>query len=126
MHLYASQAYAKGDYHAALDHFTAAIKIEPSNVAARNNRALSYLKLNMYAEAAVDCDVVLKADCNNVKALLRRAAAFEGLGRQHEAVGDLQFVLRLQPNNADAKEKLAALSRQSAENAGVDIGENVS
>lgn len=117
---HALQAFAKGDYHSALDHFTAAIKLDPSNIAARNNRALAYLKLSKHQEAAADCSSVLEAEGGNVKALLRRAAAYEGLEKHHEAVGDLQAALKLQPNNADAKTRLAAIAQRLAASAGID------
>ena len=106
------QALAKGDWQSALEHYTAAIKLDPSNVAARNNRALTYLKLKKYEEAAADCSNVLSSDSSNVKALLRRATAFEGLDFRQTALEDLQQVLKIEPNNADAKSKVAALEKQ--------------
>lgn len=104
-----SQAFAKGDWQAALEQFTASLKLDSANIAARNNRALTYLKLEMFSEAAADCSSVLAADSSNVKALLRRAAAHEGLGQQQEALADLLQALQLQPQNAEAKARLAVL-----------------
>lgn len=104
------QAVARGDWQAALEHFTAALKLDAANIAARNNRALSYLKLHKFNEAAADCSGVLQADANNVKALLRRAAAYEGLSQHQRAAQDLKQVLVLQPHNAEAKSRLAVLT----------------
>jgi tetratricopeptide (TPR) repeat protein len=103
------QAFARGDWQAALEQFTAALKLDPQNLAARNNRALTYLKMNMFSEAAADCSGVLAADSKNVKALLRRAAAAEGLGQQQQALEDLRQVLKLQSQNVEAKAKIAVL-----------------
>ncbi|WIA13116.1 hypothetical protein OEZ85_006714 [Tetradesmus obliquus] len=104
-----NEAFAKGDWQAALEQFTASLKLDSANIAARNNRALTYLKLEMFSEAAADCSSVLAADSSNVKALLRRAAAHEGLGQQQEALADLLQALQLQPQNAEAKARLAVL-----------------
>jgi stress-induced-phosphoprotein 1 len=103
------QAYKKRDYATALEHYTAAIKLDPDNVAARNNRSMAYLALNMFKEAAADTSAVLQADPTNVKALLRQAAAHEGLGQQQEAAADWRRVLELEPKNADAQQRLAKL-----------------
>jgi tetratricopeptide (TPR) repeat protein len=103
------QAFARGDWQTALEQFTAALKLDPANIAARNNRALTYLKLQKFSEAAADCSSVLAADSKNVKALLRRAAANEGLGQQQQALDDLQQALQLQPQNAEAKARIAVL-----------------
>lgn len=109
------QALAKGDLQAALEHYSAALKLQPSYVAARNNRAMVYLRLQKYAEAAADCDGVLQADGSNVKALLRRAAARQALGDPQQLAGalaDLQQVLQLEPHNSDALARLPALQQQ--------------
>jgi tetratricopeptide (TPR) repeat protein len=112
------QAFARGDWQAALEQFTAALKLDSTNIAARNNRALTYLKLKMFSEAAADCSSLLQADSKNVKALLRRAAAYEALGQQQQALDDLQRVLQLQPQNAEAKARLAVLKPAVAAAAG--------
>lgn len=104
-----NEAYKKRDYATALEHYTAAIKLDPDNLAARNNRSMAYLALNMFTEAAADTSAVLQADPTNVKALLRQAAAHEGLGQQQEAVTDWRRVLELEPKNADAQQRLAKL-----------------
>ncbi|KAF6260615.1 hypothetical protein COO60DRAFT_1700224 [Scenedesmus sp. NREL 46B-D3] len=107
-------AFAQGDWQAALEQFTAALKLEPANTAARNNRALTYLRLKKFSEAAADCSSVLEADSNNVKALLRRAAANEELGQQRQALEDLRRALQLQPQNAEAKARVAVLESENA------------
>lgn len=99
-------AFKKGDWQAALEHYTAALKLEPGMVAARNNRALAYLKLGMAQQAIDDCTAVLEAEGDNIKALLRRAAAAQALGKLQEAEADLQRVLQLEPGNKDAEKEL--------------------
>lgn len=105
-----AQAYKKKDYQTALQHYTAAIKLDHSNIAALNNRAVTYLALNMHTEAAADTAAVLAAQPDNVKALLRHAAACEALGRGQEATADCKKVLQLEPQNAEAKQRLGRLA----------------
>jgi tetratricopeptide (TPR) repeat protein len=99
-------AFKKGDWQAALDHYTAALKLEPGMVAARNNRSLAYLKLGMAQQALDDCTAVLETEGDNIKALLRHAAAAQALGKLQEAETDLERVLQLQPGNKDAEKEL--------------------
>jgi tetratricopeptide (TPR) repeat protein len=106
-----AQAFAKGDWQLALEHYTAALRLEPSNSAAQNNRAMAYLKINRFADAAADCTAVLQTSPSNVKALLRRATAFQSMGQLQEAVADLRQVLHLEANNADAASRLAAIEK---------------
>jgi tetratricopeptide (TPR) repeat protein len=103
------QAYKKCDHATALQHYTAAIKLDPANTAARNNRAMAYLALDMFKEAAADTSEVLQAEPNNVKALLRRAAANEGLGAAQQAAVDCKRALELEPNNGTAQLQLGRL-----------------
>jgi tetratricopeptide (TPR) repeat protein len=104
-------AFKKGDWHAALDCYSAALKLDSQLLPARNNRAMVYLKLGKLEEASRDCDAVVAADASNVKALLRRAVAAEGLGRTDAAIEDLQRVLQLEPENREAREKLQSLGQ---------------
>ncbi|KAF8067377.1 Spag1 [Scenedesmus sp. PABB004] len=107
-------ALRRGDLQAALEHFTASVRLDPAATAARNNRSLVYLKLSMFAEAAADAGAVLAAEPGNVKALLRRAAAREGLGDAAAAAADLRAALAAEPRNADATARLAALEAAAA------------
>ena len=107
-------AFKKGDWQTALDSYSAALKLNPGMLPARNNRAMVYLKLGMWEEALRDCDTVVTAEASNVKALLRRAAAAEGLGRTDASVRDLQRVLELEPGNREAQEKLQSTQFEDA------------
>lgn len=53
-------AFKKGDWRAAIDLYTAAVKLDSSMVAALNNRALAYLKLGMSQQAEEDASKVLQ------------------------------------------------------------------
>lgn len=118
----------------ALDKYTAAISLDPTNVPAFNNRAQACLKLGRLANAERDASKVLELegndeccvqaanqyvmpDCclgwvcqtpaNNIKAFFRRAQARASMGSAHlePALQDLNMLLRLEPNNSAAKEE---------------------
>lgn len=69
--------FKSGDYELALQCFTQSILCK-ATITNLSNRALTYLKLNHYSEALLDCDRVLSLDDRNLKALLRKAQALEG------------------------------------------------
>lgn len=102
-------AVARGDWSAAAEEYTGALKLDPGLVAARNNRALALLKLGRHEESEADCCAVLEAEPSNIKALLRRAAARAALGRREDAATDLRRVAELQPNNKEAAAQLQDL-----------------
>lgn len=67
-------------YVQAVQQYSKALEADPQLMAARNNRALSYLKLQQHNAAEADASAVLQAEPRNVKALLRRGdARFVGL-----------------------------------------------
>lgn len=112
IHCCLHQAFKKGDLQSALEHYTAAAKLDSSNTAARNNRALVYHNMGKFAEAVADCSAVLEAEPRNVKALLRRAAAYDGLGQCDDAVRDLQAAVQLEPHNTEAQKRLATMQQK--------------
>lgn len=101
--------FARQDWTAALDHYSRAIQHDDMLLAARNNRAMTYLKLHNWEAARHDTDTLLELQPGNVKALMRRAAALQGLGRGEEAKVDLLKVMELEPHNKEAKQQLNGL-----------------
>lgn len=95
----------------AVDHYSRALQLDPQLLAARNNRAMCWLKVGRNTEAVEDCNSVLSADACNVKALLRRGAARQALAQETEAIEDFRRVVQLQPGNKEAESKLLALQK---------------
>jgi tetratricopeptide (TPR) repeat protein len=67
----------------------------PGNVPVLSNRAKCYLKLNKFAKAEDDADVVLLIDPEFVKAYHSRGIAKANLGLKTEALQDLRKVLKV-------------------------------
>lgn len=83
-------------------------------VAALNNRAMSYLKQKQYSEALADCCRVLELDPRNIKAILRKATAAEAMGDSAAALEDFQAALGLESNNKEAQQGIQRLSSPPA------------
>ncbi|KAK5981322.1 hypothetical protein GCK32_004371, partial [Trichostrongylus colubriformis] len=73
-----------------------------------SNRAQSYLNLEKWPEALMDCNRALELDPNFAKALYRRACALEKMGLKSSAIEDLDRCLKLGPSAAASalKDKL--------------------
>uniref|UniRef100_A0A8C5GFV5 RNA-polymerase II-associated protein 3-like C-terminal domain-containing protein n=1 Tax=Gouania willdenowi TaxID=441366 RepID=A0A8C5GFV5_GOUWI len=109
----------KGQYQEALGKYTECLKLKPEECPIYTNRALCYLKLQMFAEAKHDCDEALKQEPTNKKAFYRRALANKGLKDYLACSSDLQEVLQLDPNVQEAEkelEEVTLLVRQSLSN----------
>ena len=70
-----------------------------------SNRALTYMKQEMYGFALNDANEALKIQPNCIKALYRRASAYCALNKWNEAIDDLREALKISPNNIDISEK---------------------
>lgn len=134
--------FKQGDWEGAAAHYTSALKLADAvgapgadkgdgkplseqerhrlRLAALGNRAMAYLKMERWADAAADATGVIDAAAAEgdggkdskaavVKARLRRAAALKEMGDVEGARGDLEAVLGMEPASKEASEALAAL-----------------
>eukprot|EP00775_Hariotina_reticulata_P001727 gene1727-2070_t len=108
-----NEAFRSGQYDDAVEHYTVAVELYPQQVAAFANRAACYLKLRLWADALVDCDMALMLldtspdDSLRAKALLRRAEAFMQQSMPEQALVDYEAVLGLRPEEALAHQGLS-------------------
>ncbi|CAK9007966.1 unnamed protein product [Durusdinium trenchii] len=84
-------------------------KAEEMKMACTLNQAACELKLELYAEAKLSCDTVLKQAANHVKALFRHAQADFGLKNYLDCIKDLKRLLEIEPQNREAR----ALTKQA-------------
>ncbi|GJJ73831.1 RNA polymerase II-associated protein 3 [Entomortierella parvispora] len=98
--------FKKGDFHGAIKSYTSSMEHDPSNSVLPINRAMAYLKLDMYTEAEADCSLGILLDKKNVKAHWRRGIARRSLGRLEESKRDFELALVLDPSNKAVKEEL--------------------
>ncbi|KAG0092603.1 RNA polymerase II-associated protein 3 [Podila epicladia] len=106
--------FKKGQFAAAVEHYSASITLDPTNAVLPINRAMALLKLERFSEAEHDCTLGLKLDSTNVKALWRRGIARRSLGRTEEAKKDFEQALLLDPSNKAVKDELSKLQSISS------------
>ena len=117
-------AFKEGRFSEAVQHFTAAIALDPASHLLLSNRSGALAALGSYEAALADAERCLKLNPTWVKAHSRKGAALYGLGRYDEALATYEAGLAADPSNmqieqnaADVRQKLAG-ARQLLEAAG--------
>ncbi|NXU52587.1 TOM34 protein, partial [Turnix velox] len=100
----------KGNHKKAVEKYSESLQLH-QECATYTNRALCYLALKQYKEAAQDCTEALKLDPKNVKALYRRAQALKELKDYKSSVADIKSLLKTEPKNTAALRLLQELNR---------------
>ncbi|KAL2018895.1 hypothetical protein VTK56DRAFT_10262 [Thermocarpiscus australiensis] len=95
--------YKAGRWQAALDTYTAALEVDPSNKGTNSkilqNRALCRIKLKQYEDAIADCDRAVSLDPQYIKARKTKANAL-GLAEKWEAaVREWKAIQELDPED---------------------------
>ncbi|CAC5381570.1 SPAG1 [Mytilus coruscus] len=106
-----NEAFRAGDYEESIAYYTRSIKLH-STAASYNNRAIAYLKISQWTNAAEDCNRVLHLEPDNIKALLRRGTAYKGIKEFSKSLQDYKQVLQLEPENKRAQDLIEELSAE--------------
>lgn len=77
--------FKKGSFKKAIQCFTDALVLDPTNEALLTNRAAAHLKLEQWADAVSDCDKALALCPDNSKAFVRKARALYEMGALEQA-----------------------------------------
>ncbi|NWU56384.1 TOM34 protein, partial [Dromas ardeola] len=100
----------KGNHKKAVEKYSESLQLR-QECATYTNRALCYLTLKQYKEAAQDCTEALRLDPKNVKALYRRAQALKELKDYKSSIADIKSLLKTEPKNTAALRLLQELNR---------------
>lgn len=92
----------RGDYAHAADDFGEALRLNPDDVHALNNRCWTRVMLNQAEAAITDCDRALQIQPDYVDALDSRGLANLKLGHYDRAISDFNAALRLKPKLASS------------------------
>jgi tetratricopeptide (TPR) repeat protein len=92
--------YEKGDKQGMLADLNSALKINPNNAAAYNNRGLVRYQLGDMQGALADFNTALKINPNNAAAYNGRGLVRSQLGDKQGALADFNTALKINPNNA--------------------------
>lgn len=93
----------------AINCYTRAIELDPTNHIYPANRAMCLIKQEKYGAAELDCSLSLTLDSNYAKAYHRRATCRTYLKKYDEAKKDIEALLNLEPNNKIAQLELVKL-----------------
>ncbi|KAK2074376.1 hypothetical protein P8C59_008584 [Phyllachora maydis] len=95
--------YKAGRWQAAVDKYTAALEIDPSNKGTNSkilqNRALCRLKLKQFDDAVSDCDKAIALDSSYLKARKTKANALGQADRWEEAVREWKAIQEHEPED---------------------------
>ncbi|KAF1979405.1 TPR-like protein [Bimuria novae-zelandiae CBS 107.79] len=95
-------AFKSGRLQAAVDTYTQALEVDPSNKQTNSkilqNRALCYSRLKKWTSAIADCDKALELDPGYTKAKKTRAKALGESGNWDEAVKELKAIHEANPS----------------------------
>lgn len=97
-----------GQLQEAVELYTKAIALDPSNEVYFSNRAAAYAGMERWREALDDSYEVVTLKPNWVKGWVRRGAAFTGLGQHEEARKAYLKATQLEPGNTQLVEKMEA------------------
>lgn len=91
----------------AVDDFTAANGLTPQRAEPLLARAISYLAMDKFSEAAADLDEAVQADAQNVLAWTTRGQAYERLGDKEKARTSYGRAISIRPRDEAARSGLA-------------------
>ena len=102
--------YKAGRWQAAIDKYTAALEIDPSNKGTNSkilqNRALCRTKLRLYDDAIADCDRAVALDPNYTKARKTKANALGQADRWEDAVREWKAIQELDPEDRSVAKEI--------------------
>lgn len=104
----------KKEFDAAIEAYTRAIELEPSDHIFYSNRSAAYLSLGEAFKALEDADACVGLAPSWPKGYSRRGAALHSLKRYNDAANAYEAGLKIAPDDAGLKEGLAELKRAQA------------
>lgn len=113
-----NRLFKDGRYDEAIESYGIGIECDPQNPVLYANRAMAFLRKNMFGAAEEDCNRALEWDPNYVKAYHRRGLARQSLSKKALAAEDFRMVLSLEPNNKEARQHLTKLEKELKAGAG--------
>ncbi|XP_028774837.1 protein SGT1 homolog A [Neltuma alba] len=96
----AKEAFFDDDFSLAIQYYSQAIDLDPSNADLLADRAQALIKLNNFTEAASDANKAIELDPSLIKAYQRKGAACLKLGQYHNAKVALETGASLSQNDS--------------------------
>ncbi|KAK5165771.1 Hsp90 cochaperone [Saxophila tyrrhenica] len=106
-----NKLFSAKDFNGAVDKFSKAIEIEPSNHVLYSNRSGAYGGLKNWDKALEDATKTTEIKPDWAKGWGRKGAALHGVGNLVDATDAFEEALKLDPNNAQAKSGLDSVKK---------------
>lgn len=106
-----NKAFAAKNFEEAIEKFSQAIELDPSNHVLYSNRSGAYASLRQYDEALADASKTTEIKADWPKGWGRKGAALHGQGDLVGAKDAYEEALKLDPANAQAKSGLDSVNR---------------
>eukprot|EP00884_Botryococcus_braunii_P015890 jgi/Botrbrau1/2985/Bobra.0026s0047.1 len=103
-----NELYKLGQWQGAVEQYTAALELMPTNASYFGNRAAAYLMLRQYRQAADDCGRATEIDPRFARGFARGAKANMCMGNFGEAKEQYARALGLEPQNSVWQEEAKA------------------
>jgi Tfp pilus assembly protein PilF len=97
-----NEHYIKGNYQSAIDDYSQAIKLDPEDAGAFNNRGSAYHNLKQDERAIEDYDQAIELDPQYAVAFNNRGYAYHDLKQDERAIEDYDQAIELDPQYAVA------------------------
>ena len=106
----------RGDHRKAVTHFTAALKLSPTNALLYHQRGEAYRLLCKYQRAIADFQVAARLSPQSPSILTSRASAYHLGGEHARAVADCNSAVALDPDHTEAHRIRARASAELGNN----------
>lgn len=107
-------SFQAGDFSAAVQHFTKAIELNPSDHVLYSNRSGAYASLKQFENALKDAEMCIKLKPDWAKGYSRKGLAEFNLGRVREAEATYSKGLSIDPNNQSLQAALNEIKQGEA------------
>jgi serine/threonine-protein phosphatase 5 len=104
--------FGKKEYDEAIEAYSEALALDPTNAVILCNRAICYIRTEKYGAALEDANKAIEKDASNPKAYYRRGAANMSLLKHKAALEDFRTVVKLCPQDPVAKQKLSICEKE--------------
>lgn len=107
----AERLYGRGDWAAAREHYSVAIRVAETSANFLLKRAYCHYHLQEYYETVADTGKVLKQESDNIEALELRGKSYYALGEMESAMNHYRLGLKYDPEHKGCKEAYRVLKK---------------
>ena len=101
----ANECFANGQFEKAIDLYSDAINLDPTDAVFYSNRSFAHLRMESYGYSLTDANKAIQLNPNFVKAYYRRASANFAMGKFKIALKDFETVAKAKPSDVDAQKR---------------------